>query len=59
MNILPRDAIFLVEVLAESLQVQPSVGHVHLDLLLSIVHEVVRPCCFTLEQVCVGQRVYL
>ena len=56
---LPRDPFLLVEILAESLQVQPSVSHVHLDLLLGVVYEVVRGCCFTLEQIRVCQGIYL
>ena len=48
MYTLPRDPFFLVEMLTEPLQVQPSICHVHLDLLLSVVYEVVRPCCFAL-----------
>ena len=41
----------MVHVLTESFQVQSSIRHVHQDLLLCVVDEVMRSGCLTFEQV--------
>ena len=55
MQDLPRDSLIKVQILDESPQIYGSICHVHLDLLLSVVNEIMVASCLTFELVSVGK----
>ena len=59
MQDLPRDSLIKVQILDESPQINGSICHVHLDLLLSVVNKIMVASCLTFELISVCKIEYL